>query len=183
MIKDKKSPCYDKLKRHIDNEFVKLQEQHIEKWSFFKDFGIDDAYPDGKLINTGGFVYDSTITQIFWSSKYIPGYIEQIFDSCLDIASKSSEEFNIHPNKCYKELENLFFPRIPETYKKMAEIDSLLRGNGIMIPQQIDTGRYVNKLQDKIKVRLDFYRLGVFRSLFWWLLWPISLIKLIFFGN
>ena len=179
----KKSPCYDRLERNIALEFERLWKEHLTKWSLYKSQGIDDIYPDGRPIKISGAAYEGTLPQIFWDSRYLPGYMERIFDTCIDIANKSSKEFIIHPNKCYKELETLFFPKIAETYQKMANIDSRLRGDGVNIPQPIDTSGYTTQHQKGIKDRLDHYRLGAFKSLGWrltqfrgWLAWFVGII-------
>lgn len=178
----KKSQCYDRLDRYIAKEFKNLEDSHLIKWNFFKSQRIDDEYPGGKPIKTGGVgsIFEGSPFQIFWDAHYIPGYIEKIFDECVEICTKSSKEFNIHPNKCFKELDELFLPKIPEVFKKMAEIDSRLRGDGINIPLPQNTEGYSAILQKKIKDRLDCYKLGVIRSLLWWLKWPIcAMLKLI----
>ncbi len=178
----KKSQCYDRLEHYIAKEFKNLEDSHLTKWNFFKSQGIDDEYPGGKPINTGGVgaIFEGTPPQIFWSPDYIPGFIEEIFDECLKICTESSKEFNIHPNKCLKELESLFLSKISETYEKMAEVDSRLRGDGVTIPPPQDTMGYSTTLQKEIKNRLDCYKLGMVKSLLWWLKWPIcAILKLI----
>jgi hypothetical protein len=176
----KKSQCYDRLDRYIAKEFKNLQDSHLTKWNFFKSQGIDDEYPGGKPIKLSGMTFEGTPPQIFWDANYIPGYIEQISDECLKICTESGKEFNVHPNKCLKGLEELFLPKISEVFGKMAEIGSRLKGNGVDIPPPQDTMGYSTTLQEKIKNRLDYYKLGLFKSLWWWLQWPINeILKLI----
>jgi hypothetical protein len=165
----KKSACYDKLNRYITQEFEKLENEHLMKWNFFKSNGKEYKLPNGDWTHLTGYTWEGTGSYPFWEDKYIPAYINKILDSCLEISNKSSKEFAIHPNKCFQELEELFLPKIAETYHRMAIIDSRLRGDGVNIPQPIDTNGYIDKLQNEIKVRLEHYRLDAFKSLGWWL--------------
>ncbi|MGV8949062.1 MAG: hypothetical protein ACOH2E_06860 [Candidatus Paracaedibacter sp.] len=174
----KKSQCYDRLDRYIAKQFKNLEDSHLTKWNFFKNQVIEDEYPGGNPIKIGGvgLIFEGSPCQIFWDAHYIPGYIEKIFDECLEICAESGKQFNIHPNKRLQELEELFLPKIPEVFGKMAEIDSRLRGDGINIPLPQNTEGYSENLQEKIKKRLDFYKLGLFKSLLWWLQPPIDVI-------
>jgi hypothetical protein len=164
---NKRSPCFDKLQKHIDHEFKKLREEHIDKWSFYKDFGIKDRYPNGKEINIYGGKWEGSRPQTFWDTNYIPAYIDLVFNSCMDLISQTIKEYNIHPNTCYEECERLLLIKIQETYKLMAIIDSRLKGDGHKIPSPIDTTSYVAEVQDKLKGRLLNYKLGNCDSIVW----------------
>lgn len=163
----KKSPCYDKLHRHISKQFEKLENEHLVQWSFFKVRGINDVFSTGQKIHYSGVGYDGSPHQTFWSQKYIPSYIEDILDSSIEEWRKCFKEFGIFPNKSLQELEELFLPKVAEIYQKMAKIDSTLRGSGIDNPVPIDVTENIKNCQQKLTGRIDMHRHGFLKNLVW----------------
>lgn len=159
----KLSPAFDQLNRHISKEFNLLRRNQLEKWNFFLDKGIKVNYSDGGKIDLDGMKFDE-VFPIFWEQRYIPAYIEEIFDSCVPLFQDLEEKFGDHPNDILWHCESIFSNHIEQTYEYMADIDRRLRGDS----KKITVTDFIKSMKEIISKRISCYKLGTLRSLYWY---------------
>jgi len=105
---------------------------------------------------------------VFWSSNYIAEYIKDFCFKGVKKALENSKKFKINPNKCLNELRELLFPKIKETYERMADIEAELRGDGRVFPPKRNIKQHIKSLEKDIEKIIKPHHIAISDSLLFW---------------
>ena len=126
-----KTYFYHKVKHQLEEFYSFLNNEKLTPWLFLKSTGVKVVRYDGKQINIVGVEFSGTCVDVFWHG-FIEPFLKNKFIEIMDFIN--SEVKN-------SQITSEHFPIIDETigqyqnlnekvYKRMSEIDQILRGNG-----------------------------------------------------
>ena len=153
MIKQKHSLLHHRLDKFIKDKFQRLNKDKIDPWKFFnagKNIKIQKY--DGSWISYGGIKFSGSCQSVFWSTNFIPPFIEAIVSETVAWIFSQSEENKLPPESPLNEASELLKAQVENSYKKMSGIDQRLRGEGFPDREPL---RNVNNEIDRMSQFID----------------------------
>lgn len=126
------SSLYLSLKLAIDNEWERLHREQLTPWCFMTAgplFQCKDFY--GGTISYGGIRFEGTARMVFWGTGYIPPFLKDIVERSINHTFELCTKKNVPLPAPLNESVTLLKTLVRRTYKRMADIDQQLRGNGV----------------------------------------------------
>lgn len=124
------TPLYPTFSKRINDAFEQLIKQQVAPWVFMTagpPFRIK-AF-DGREIAYQGIAFEGSPRDIFWS-RYIEPFLEDLCISEIEAAVSMCKERVVDARLLLPEVETLLTTGIQRVYKRMAEVDQVLRGKG-----------------------------------------------------
>lgn len=124
----------EKLIQAIDSRLIQL----VTKWAFLTagpKFEIERF--DGTKISYQGVAFSGSPVEVFWRG-FIEPYIEDESVRILEQAGVLATECEIPPELVVNEARCLMQVVVRRVYDKMADVDRILRGDGINFPEKKD---------------------------------------------
>lgn len=150
----------------LENNFEHLRKKMIKKWFSFKDYGVQDLYPDGNEINYTGVAYEGAPSATFWNKKYWPAYLDNVINDAINLTLEYCKKNDVSPNRYINILEDLCPRYIVKLYEEMAKIDAALRGKGTP-KEKINVEDYIIEHQKKVFSTLQNYKFTYLQYMVW----------------
>ncbi len=131
------TPLYartNKAVHEIDSKLTGL----IHKWHHL-NAGVPmriEKY-DGSIISYEGIAYKGSPVTVFWNG-FIEPYLENYSLEVLKQTSALAIECQFPVAESVDEAQSLLMVLIRRIYNEMAEVDSILKGNGFEFPKKVD---------------------------------------------
>lgn len=123
------TPLYPKFEKRIGDAIEGIIRQQVNPWSFFKQ-GVAVSRFDGRTISISGVTYEGSARDVFWRSRYIEPFIEDLAVTELTAAAAQATEREVDGMQLLSEVEGLLLSGTMKVLNRMAVVDRKLRGNG-----------------------------------------------------
>jgi hypothetical protein len=121
---------YPIVEKFVDDAWIRLNNEQITPWAFLNAgpaFTCKDFY--GRTISYQGIAFDGSPRQVFWG-RYIEPFLEDITDKVVVETLRLSVDKQQDATLALAETSGLLKSLVRRAYRRMAEIDRRLRGNG-----------------------------------------------------
>jgi hypothetical protein len=158
---------YPIIEQFVDDAWAVLDRDKLTPWAFFNagsTLTCTDFY--GAALHIGGHASSDQDLARFWSTKYIPRFLEDIADRGLALAASEAAKRDQPVPAAIEEASGLLISLSMKTFARMATIDRRLRGNGFPQDRQIrPTSGEVTQMKEYIQLRAATERPA---SRSWW---------------
>jgi hypothetical protein len=124
------SPLYPTLSKLVEDEWVKLERNSITPWAFMTagpQFRCRDFY--GKEICYQAIKFEGSPRQVFWG-RYIEPFLEDIVQRAIAETVRLATEKKQDAKQPLAEVAGMLKSVAHRAYRRMADIDERLRGEG-----------------------------------------------------
>lgn len=152
------SPLYRKIYKEvaeIDQELTSL----IHQWHLLKtNLPMSIKKFDGTPINFKGIAFKGSVVDVFWKD-FIEPYLENYSVRVLEHTSSLALHCGCSVNESVEEAKSLLLVMVRRIYEVMAETDSLLRGDGITIPEKKNVTSRISHMSHIISEHADIEKM------------------------
>lgn len=155
---------HPKLKKIVNDKYKWINKFKLTPWVFMGDGGtLKMEQFDGSHINYGGIKFDGSPRHVFWTS-FIEPFLTDFIREMIDWTSNQCRENNLEPHLHFAETSGLLKLFTERIYKRMADIDQVLRGKGF--PHSVERRDVRNKVNNISKYIDDHFssELGLWES-------------------
>lgn len=124
------TPLYPTFRKRVNDAIDQIMTRQITPWAF-----LNTGHPfrikrfDGRQISYEGVKFEGSPRDVFWS-RYIEPFLEDICISEINAAVSMAHERGVEGKLLLSELEDLLKGGCLRVYRRMADIDRRLRGEG-----------------------------------------------------
>ena len=150
------TPLYPTFRKRIEDATERIVRDQVIPWVFLTagpPFKVKQF--SGREISYQGVGFEGSPENVFWG-RYIDPFLEALAVEEINFAVSSAKERGVDASLLLPEVQGLLVAAVQKVFRKMAEIDQRLRGQGY--PEKIQlrsTEGEVTRLREFIDERIQ----------------------------